>query len=122
MRFGGRGLARSCKRLLLFPGWRTQIDGINVDARPTGREGLITFDVPAGKHTLAIAYAGTPLENTADWIALASGLLVLGVGAAAIYVVGHPIRLSLNRHWLTLHPVDAARSAFSCSWRSLCLH
>jgi hypothetical protein len=70
---------RAIFRAFYFPGWRVTIDNVVVAPRPNTRDGLVTFDVPAGEHTLQIEYAGTSVENLAGWISLAGALVVAGV-------------------------------------------
>jgi len=55
-----------------FPGWRVEIDGEPVENAPTDPEGLITFDVPAGCHTLTVHFTETPLRLVADGLSLVS--------------------------------------------------
>ncbi|MCU0507028.1 MAG: YfhO family protein [Anaerolineae bacterium] len=43
-----------------YPGWRAFVDGQPVDARPASPSGFIAVDVPAGEHTLRIAWGQTP--------------------------------------------------------------
>ncbi len=62
-----------------FPGWRVWVDGEPVEAIPSDPEGLITFDVPAGRHTVAIRFGETPLRLAADVISLFSLILLLGL-------------------------------------------
>ena len=62
---------------LYYPGWRAWVDGEPVEVAPTAPEGLLAFDVPAGRHTLTIRFTETPLRLTADLISLASLLALL---------------------------------------------
>ena len=55
-----------------FPGWRVTVDGSSVSIAPTEPEGLISFDVPAGHHTIAIRFRETPLRLVVDAISLLS--------------------------------------------------
>jgi hypothetical protein len=55
-----------------FPGWRATVDGKRVDIVPTKPEGLISFEVPAGRHTLALHFGETPLRLAVDIISLLS--------------------------------------------------
>jgi hypothetical protein len=55
-----------------FPGWRVTVDDDPVSIAPTEPEGLISFDVPAGHHTIAIRFRETPLRLVADAISLLS--------------------------------------------------
>ncbi|MCK4471237.1 MAG: glycosyltransferase family 39 protein, partial [Anaerolineae bacterium] len=60
-----------------FPGWRVTVNGDPVSIAPTEPEGLISFDVPAGRHTVAVRFGETPLRLVADAISLLS--LVAGI-------------------------------------------
>ncbi|MCB8943900.1 MAG: glycosyltransferase family 39 protein [Ardenticatenaceae bacterium] len=46
-----------------FPGWTAVVDGEPVPIEPSDPEGLITFAVPAGEHTLAVRWQSTPLRT-----------------------------------------------------------
>jgi hypothetical protein len=61
-----------------FPGWRVTIDDRSVPIVPSDPNGLITFDVPAGRHTVSVAFEDTPVRTLVDMISLAA-LIVLGV-------------------------------------------
>lgn len=69
---------RAVYRAFYFPGWRVTLDGAPLVLTPTPRTGLITFAVEKSG-TLRVEYVGTALEQAADWISLASGLLLVGV-------------------------------------------
>jgi hypothetical protein len=63
-----------------FPGWRAWVDGQQVDATHSEPEGLITFEVPAGRHTVHVRFGETPLRRIADAVSAASLLgLVMAV-------------------------------------------
>jgi hypothetical protein len=55
-----------------YPGWRVTIDGEPVPIAPTDPEGLISFKVPAGRHTVRVRFGETPLRLTADAISILS--------------------------------------------------
>ena len=57
-----------------YPGWRATIDGQPVPITREGPYGLITLDVPAGDHRVAIRFGDTPARTLA---AVVSGLSVL---------------------------------------------
>ena len=61
-----------------FAGWEATIDGQRIPINPTEPEGLITFDVPAGSHTLAVSWHSTPLRSTL------LGLSVLAMAGTAV--------------------------------------
>ena len=72
-----------------FPGWRATVDGGRTPITPGDPEGLITFDVPAGQHTVTVAWTLTPLRA---FLAGASGLALLGIVAAAFILRRGPFR------------------------------
>jgi hypothetical protein len=47
-----------------FPGWSAIVDGEQVPIVPTDPEGLISFDVPAGSHTIVVRFGSTPIRTT----------------------------------------------------------
>jgi hypothetical protein len=49
-----------------FSGWRVWIDGEPVEVIPAGPEGLITFDLPAGRHEVVVRFGETPVRLIAD--------------------------------------------------------
>ena len=57
---------------IFFPGWQATVDGQPVPVEPAGQHGLVSADVPAGEHDVVIRYAGTPLQQVAAVISLAS--------------------------------------------------
>jgi len=46
-----------------FPGWQVTVDGELVPVTPTDPDGLISFDVPAGRHTIAVRFGSTPIRT-----------------------------------------------------------
>jgi hypothetical protein len=64
-------------RAFYFPGWRAWVDDQEVPITPA-EDGLITFPVPGGRHTLRVAFGETPLRLLADLISLLT-LAALGV-------------------------------------------
>lgn len=50
-----------------FPGWVASVDGEPVPIEPAKPDGLITVWVPAGRHTLELAFRDTPVRQ-AGWI------------------------------------------------------
>ena len=59
-----------------FPAWQVSIDGNIVSYKNTDRG--IAFTVPAGKHTIQIAFVSTPTEKVVNGISLVSILILLG--------------------------------------------
>lgn len=60
-----------------FPGWRVQIDGKSVPISPSDPGGLITFDVPAGRHTIRVRFGETPVRLATDLFSVGCLLLAL---------------------------------------------
>ncbi len=78
-----------------FPGWRATVNGVPVEIRPQAETGLITLDLPAGDVDLVLTFGATPLRQAMQglsalaWIALAAGVVLLGVrGRRSWRVVG----------------------------------
>ena len=55
-----------------FPGWQATVDDKPVPVTPTDPDGLISFDVPAGRHTVTVRFGETPLRLAADVLSLLS--------------------------------------------------
>jgi len=64
-----------------FPGWSARVDGERVDIIPESPSGLITFDVPAGTHTITVDWGATPLR-----LALAGLSILSAVGVAGVVI------------------------------------
>ena len=65
---------------LYFPGWHIYVDGkeVTIEFQSQLHRGLMLFSVPAGKHTIQIAFMETKFRQAADDISLIS-LIVLGL-------------------------------------------
>ena len=63
-------------RQYYYPGWTATLDGQPIEVYPEDEIGLITLDVPAGEHVIALHYAGTPVQAAGVLVTL--GCLVLG--------------------------------------------
>ncbi len=61
-----------------FPGWQATIDDQPVPIVPSDPNGLITFDIPAGRHSINIAFEDTPVRALANAISLGA-LIVFSV-------------------------------------------
>lgn len=59
-----------------YPGWRGFLDGQEVAITPDPVYGLITMQVPAGRHNAGIRYQDTPLRTAATAVSV-SGVAVL---------------------------------------------
>jgi hypothetical protein len=64
-----------------FPGWRVWLDGEQVEVTPSDPEGLLSFEVPAGRHAVTIRFGETPLRLGADMV---SGLALLALLVSTI--------------------------------------
>ncbi|HRQ38952.1 MAG TPA: 6-pyruvoyl-tetrahydropterin synthase-related protein [Chloroflexota bacterium] len=86
-------------RAFFFPGWRAWVDGVQTPITPTA-DGLISFAVPDGRHTLVVAFGETPLRWLADAISLLS-LAALVVILWRVPGAGHdkPVREYTSRRW-----------------------
>ena len=66
-----------------FPGWQVAIDGNEVPVVASDPEGLITFLVPAGEHTIQIRWQLTLLRTV---LSLISILALMGVVVTAVLI------------------------------------
>ncbi len=64
-----------------FPGWTAVVDGEPVPIEVTDPEGLISFAVPAGEHTLSVRWQSTPLRT------VLLGLSVMALAGAVMTAV-----------------------------------
>lgn len=64
-----------------FPGWQVRVDGkkVPIQFQDMNHRGLITFNVPSGKHSVRIEFKETPIRLFSDIISLISLVLVAGV-------------------------------------------
>lgn len=60
-----------------FPGWKVLLDGREIPVEPIGSLGLLSWEIPAGKHTLRIVFSDTPLRRWALYLSLFSFLVIL---------------------------------------------
>ncbi|MGD9099689.1 MAG: 6-pyruvoyl-tetrahydropterin synthase-related protein, partial [Anaerolineae bacterium] len=67
-----------------FPGWRVLIDGIPTDVVPSDPEGLITFDLPAGRHTVEVAWRSTLVRTAASMLSLLALASVIFIAYASL--------------------------------------
>lgn len=69
---------RLIDRTFYFPGWKVLIDGVNIPIQyqdPAYR-GVITYDVPAGKHTVLVLYTDTKVRLLGKIVTIASLVLL----------------------------------------------
>ncbi len=83
-----------------FPGWQAEVDGQGVTITPGDPDGLITFPVPAGAHTIAVRWTATPLRIALSGV---SGLALLLTVAAAVWFSRRPLA--------SVAPVPLSRSS-----------
>ncbi len=73
-------------RQFYYPGWRVRVDGQPGVIRLTPGEGLISFDLPPGAHTVHVYFGLTPLRAVAVSLSLLTlvGLIAYGRFASLI--------------------------------------
>jgi hypothetical protein len=78
-----------------FPGWRVWVDGEKATVTPSNPEGFITFQLPAGRHTVQVRFGETPLRRVADAISALSlvSLVVVLFLRSTSETCDHPARL-----------------------------
>lgn len=76
-----------------FPGWVATIDGRRVPIIPSVPEGLITFSVPAGSHTIDIRWQSTPTRSATTVISI---LAFIGLIVATIVLYQKQKRIVSN--------------------------
>lgn len=59
-----------------FPGWKVFLDGREIPSEPVGALGLLSWKVPAGKHSLKIAFGDTLVRR---WAVLLSLISLAGI-------------------------------------------
>ena len=77
-----------------YPGWRVTVDGAPVPITPTEPDGLISFDVPAGRHTIHVRFGETPLRLLADAISFLSLTILLALTFLPSRFIHHISRLA----------------------------
>jgi hypothetical protein len=60
-----------------YPGWKATVDGEPVGILASDPEGLITFPVPAGNHTLEVSWHMTPERGLLTAISVISAILIV---------------------------------------------
>ncbi len=65
---------------MYYPAWHVTLDNTPIEVTPEGIHGLIGLNMPAGKHTLTIQYAGTPIQHIGTLISLIS----IGIASALL--------------------------------------
>lgn len=64
-----------------FPGMKAWVDNKNVDIDYSNYLGLVSFEIPAGKHNLSVKLLRSPVRVFGDWLTIFS-FLVLGIWIA----------------------------------------
>jgi hypothetical protein len=67
-----------------FPGWRVLVDDRPVEIIPSDPEGLITFDLPAGRHAVEVDWGGTPVRAVATMLSLVALASVAFIAYTAV--------------------------------------
>ena len=62
--------------IFAFPGWEARVDGVPVETELGRPEGFLVVPVPAGDHTVDVAFRDTPARQAA-WVLTALALLAL---------------------------------------------
>ncbi|MBZ0279310.1 MAG: hypothetical protein K8L97_01135 [Anaerolineae bacterium] len=66
-------------RQFYYPGWTATLNGQPVEIYPEDEIGQIAMDVPAGEHTISLAYTGTPVQAVGALITVVSLLVAIGL-------------------------------------------
>ena len=87
-----------------FPGWQVTLDDQPAPITPSDPTGLITFDVPAGRHRIEVAFGDTPLRTAANALSAAA---LLGLALMLVRVrrgINPPatVEKSAKADWLWL--------------------
>jgi len=75
-----------------FPGWNAYVDDVRASTYPSGRLGLVTVDVPAGKHRVRVAFEDTPPRQIGALISM----LALSVWLGALVIVRRRAAIGLG--------------------------
>jgi len=71
-------------RQFYYPGWQATLDDQNLPIQSTSSEGLITFDLPAGMHTLNIYFGNTSGRSWANVVSLLAFFVFLILNAQSL--------------------------------------
>ncbi|MFN2205549.1 MAG: hypothetical protein ACK2UT_06515 [Candidatus Promineifilaceae bacterium] len=66
-----------------YPGWRATVDGEPLPIVPSDPEGLITFPVAEGEHTVTVKWGSTPLRSALSAVSL---LALVAAGVIVFYI------------------------------------
>jgi hypothetical protein len=67
-----------------YPGWQASVDEQAVKVTPSEPQGLITFDVPAGRHVIRVRFGSTPLRTGAT---ILSTLSLIALPLLAVFTI-----------------------------------
>jgi uncharacterized membrane protein YfhO len=62
--------------VVYFPGWQAKVDGRKVSIDPDSTNGLITFPITKGRHSITVYFGETLQRWIADGISLLSVIIV----------------------------------------------
>jgi hypothetical protein len=68
-----------------YPGWVAIVDANQVPITPSDPEGLITFPVPAGQHTIEVRWRATPVRAALNGVSIAA-LITLVITAIVLFI------------------------------------
>ncbi|MEI2610700.1 MAG: glycosyltransferase family 39 protein [Candidatus Promineifilaceae bacterium] len=101
--------------ILYYPGWQLWLDDQPVEITPDPDFGLITFNLPVGRHEVRVILGETPLRRTANGITFLCLLLTGGVAIGSVRQ-----RLGSRRE-LTLEPPIGHRTNAAALYMPLLL-
>jgi len=69
-----------------FPGWQANVDGkrVPIQFQDPNHRGLITFQIPQGKHHVHVRFAQSPIRKLADIVTLGALLIMVVFFACAL--------------------------------------
>jgi hypothetical protein len=76
---------RATYHTFYFPGWTVRVDGERVPVVPTDQTGLISFEVPAGRHTVTVRWELTPSRTGAAAVSVMS---LVALALVSVWFVG----------------------------------
>jgi hypothetical protein len=66
-----------------FPGWQVRVDGVAVPTVASDRLGLVSADIPVGRHAITLNFEDTPSRQIGLVVSMTAGLAVLAFLAVA---------------------------------------
>jgi hypothetical protein len=89
-------------RQMYFPAWEVRLDGKPVSVYPSADYGLISVDIPAGQHGLALEWVGTSIQHLAEALSVLGVVLWIGL---CVTLVRLPHFSSVPTHAEKLKPI-----------------